>query len=118
LITFADGSTLAISAQVPLPPLGDMTPTQVSYLKLNGERGEKWDDGSNEALELARQSIAIRFLERISKMLDEMPEREKMTCPSCNGGRHCIHCYGQGCSECQGSGTCPTCNGHGLIPKE
>jgi excinuclease UvrABC ATPase subunit len=118
IITFADGSRLAISAQVPLPPMEAMTPKTVTFLKLNGERGERLDDGSSEALELARQSIAVRFMEKISRTLDEMPEREKITCPECCGGKYCIHCYGKGCPHCQGTGVCTDCDGHGLIAKE
>ncbi len=117
-ITFADGSKLSVAAQVPLPPLNDMTPVQVNYLKLNGERGQKYDDGLSEAMCLARQTIAIRFLEQISKILDKIPVCEKMICPSCEGERECPYCQGQGCPECHGSGLCPDCKGHGQIAKE
>ena len=115
LITFADGSSLAITAQVSLPPLQEMTPTQIDFLKLSGERGQKLDDGTSEAMNLARLSGAMRFLEKISGLLDEIPECEKSTCPSCRGGRYHISCYGQGCPECAGSGVCPECSGHGLV---
>jgi hypothetical protein len=94
-----------------------MTPTRVTYLKLTGERGERWDDGSSEAMSLAGKSAAIRFLERVAKMIDEMPECEKVSCPSCSGGKYCIHCYGKGCPECSGTGICQECSGHGLIAK-
>lgn len=118
LITFIDGSKLAITAQVPLPPLDDMTPKEVTFLKLSGERGTRLDDGSSEAFDLARQTIAMRFMEKISRVLDDMPEREKITCPSCCGGGYCIRCYGQGCPECQESGICVECQGHGRVAKE
>jgi hypothetical protein len=117
-VSFADGSQLAISAQVQLPPLGDMTPARITFLKLNGERGEKWDDGTSEAMDLARQSAAVRFFEKISQLLDGMPEREKITCPTCLGERNCSRCHGKGCDECQGTGACPECHGHGKIAKE
>jgi len=115
MITFADGSKLALSAQVPLPPMDDMTPTQVTFIKLTGERGQKLDDGSNEAMELARNSSAMRLINKIAKLLDEMPEREKKTCDACCGGKYCIRCYGQGCPECKGTGVCPDCAGHGQM---
>ncbi len=118
LITFIDGSQLALSAHVPLPPLDDMTPKEVTFIKLTGERGLRMDDGSSEALDLARQTIAMRFLAQISCILDGMPECEKATCTACNGGRYCIHCYGQGCPECNQTGVCPTCQGHGKVAKE
>jgi hypothetical protein len=117
MITFADGSNLALSAQVPLPPFDDMSPTQVTYLTLNGERGERWDDGSQEALDLARHSFAIRFLEKISKLLDEMPECEKEVCSACQGSKACQSCRGQGCQDCRERGICSTCAGHGLVAK-
>ncbi len=117
-ITFADGSRLAISAQVPLPPLNDMLPSQVFVLKPNGERGMKWDDGSNEAMSLARGSIAMRFLEAVSKMLDEMPECGKVICPACNGEKFCPCCHGAGCPDCQGTGLCRTCSGHGKVAQD
>jgi hypothetical protein len=118
LITFADGSQIAVSARVPLPPLDDMTPKQVTFLKLNGERGERLDDGSSEAMDLACQSIAIRLLERISRILDGMPEIEKMACPRCSGERVCSSCKGSGCMECQESGICSDCSGFGMVAKE
>lgn len=79
-ITFADGSKLMLAAQAPLPPFDGMTPKKVSFIKLNGERGEKMDDGLGEAMELARQLTAIRILEKVALILDRMPECEKMTC--------------------------------------
>jgi hypothetical protein len=115
LVTFADGSQLALSAQVPLPPLADMTPQQITYIKLNGERGERWDDGSSEAIHLARQSIAIRLMEKISQMLDRMPERKKKPCPECAGHACCQECGGVGCRCCDNSGNCPCCHGRGVV---
>ena len=115
VVTFADGSKITITAQVPLPPLADMTPERVFFLKMNGEKGERWDDGSSEAMNLARQSVAVRMMEVISKMLDGIPERTKITCPGCEGGAACPQCKGKGCKACRDSGICQDCNGRGLI---
>ncbi len=117
-VVFADGSRLAISAQVPLPPMEGMTPAIVTVLKPNGERREKMDDGSSEVLSLASASIAMRFLEKISKMLDDMPESAKMTCPDCSGEGCCPECNGAGCPECNKTGLCQKCSGHGKIIQE
>jgi hypothetical protein len=118
VITFADGSQLMIAAQVPFPPLADMTPTRIFYVKPNGENGEKWDDGSNEAMDLSGQSIAMRMVEIFSQILDSMPEREKVACTACNGNGRCICCNGKGCLNCKGNGRCPSCGGRGLVPKD
>ncbi len=116
-VTFADGSKLVIAAQVPLPPMDDLTSRKVSFLKLNGERGEKMDDGLGEAMDLARQSAAVQMFGQVAKILDGMPECEKVPCPVCHGAKCCQHCGGQGCPECQGKGACATCDGHGLVAK-
>ena len=118
VITFADGSQLIVAAQVPLPPLADMTPARVFFVKPDGKKGHKWDDGSKEAVELAGKSIAMRFIERISTLLDELPEREKVICSSCDGKGRCLCCNGKGCLSCENRGRCPECHGRGLVPKE
>ncbi len=117
VVTFADGSRLVMAAQVPMPPLDGMTPHTVSYLRLNGERGERLDDGSGEAMELARQSAAARLLEGVARMLDGMPQCEMMACPDCNGRQSCPECGGQGCFDCGGTGRCLTCDGHGQVAR-
>jgi hypothetical protein len=118
VVTFSDGSRLAISAQVPLPPLADMTPKRVFFIKPNGEKGEKLDDGSNEAMELAGQSLAMRFLAWISRELDSLPESKKVSCTACCGNGRCLCCNGKGCLNCDNSGRCVECDGRGVIPKE
>jgi hypothetical protein len=118
VVTFSDGSRLAISAQVPLPPLADMTSKRVFFIKPNGEKGERWDDGSNEAMELAGQSVAMRILAWISRELDGFPETQKALCSSCSGNGRCLCCNGKGCVNCENSGRCPDCSGRGVVPKE
>ncbi len=117
VITFADGSQLLISAQVPLPPMTDMTPERVHYIKMSGERGVRWDDGTREVMNLARQSVAYRLLQLVSQVLDELPEREKVLCPTCEGSGHCRQCGGRGCVVCNNEGKCDCCGGRGMVPR-
>jgi hypothetical protein len=116
VISFADGSKLTIMAEVPLPRKDEMTSTAVLTIKHDGTKGQVSDDGSNEALSLARQSIAIRLMAQISSMLDSLPVREKVNCPTCDGRKWCESCGGMGCDECKGTGLCQDCGGRGKIP--
>lgn len=115
IVTFADGSKLAITAQVPVPPMADMTPSQVFSLKLNGEKCWKSDEGTGEVDALARQSTAVRLMARISHILDGIPEAVRIKCPACEGQKHCQNCGGSGCSCCSDSGACPECGGRGFV---
>jgi hypothetical protein len=96
--------------------MNDMTPEKVHFIKLDGEQGEKWDDGAREAMSLARQSIAMRLMEFISQVLDDLPEREKIACPTCDGTGRCPQCGGRGCVTCEDDGQCSCCGGRGIIP--
>lgn len=114
-LTFADGSKLTISAEVPLPPTMELTPARIKYLRMTGERGERLDDGSSEAMSLARQSSAFSLIERLCALLDEVPVCEKVPCPTCQGEGRCCLCGGRGCDECLGGGACPDCRGRGSV---
>jgi len=115
IVTFADGSKLAIHAQVPLPPMADMTPSEVFSIKLSGEKSQKSDEGIGEANSLARQSMAVRLMARISHLLDGIPEVSKIKCPACKGQKLCILCGGTGCTQCNDTGACKECGGRGYV---
>jgi len=74
-VSFGDGTSLTITAEVQMPPNDELTPRDAVSIDI--ETGVKYtvsDAGTGESMELERASTAARVFERIMlRLLNELP---------------------------------------------